>query len=139
MYKPQIYVAGRFGDHTIDQEEANRKSARTTALMLWRIGYKAICPHSMLGLPTPTEVEENDNLDIEREEVMRACLDVLSTCDCLFLMRNWSRSPGSLREYHYAQRLGMPILRDYDEAREYLERVHHARHRYLPKDTQSDA
>jgi len=131
MHRPTIYVAGKLSDQTVGDEEANRSSARSTSEMLWRIGYRAICPHSMLGLPTPKAMDDNDHYDISREEIMRTCLEVLSTCDCIFLMNNWRRSSGSIREYQQAQRLGLAVIRDYDEARHYLDCVHHARHKQL--------
>jgi len=132
MHRPVAYVAGKFGDSSMEDEQANRRSARQTAQILWKIGYKAIVPHSMMGLPTPSAVETRENLQVEREDVMSLCLRVLSTCDCLYLMHGWERSPGSIRERQYAQRLDMPILTSYEEAKHYLENVHHARHVRLP-------
>jgi len=135
MHKPLIYIAGKFGDQTVGDEEANRSSARSTAEMLWRIGYRAICPHSMLGLPVPSKTEEHEQYDdIGREDIMQTCLEVLSTCDCIYLMPNWRRSSGSIREYQHAQRLGLAVIRDYDEARHYLNCVHFARHKQFYSD-----
>jgi hypothetical protein len=132
MHRPTAYVAGKFGDSSIADEKANRRSARQTAQILWKIGYRVIVPHSMMGLPPPSELDERGELNVDREDIMSLCLRVLSTCDCLYLMHGWERSPGSIRERQHAQRLDMPILTSYEEAKHYLENVHHARHVRLP-------
>lgn len=130
MTKPVVYIAGKFGDTSVEDEKRNRESARETAKKLWDIGYRAIVPHSMMGLPTPSEVESEQS-EASREDVMSLCMQVLSTCDCIFLKDGWRQSSGSLREYNYAQRLGIATLRNFDEAEYYLNCVHFARTKNL--------
>jgi len=131
MPKPEIYVIGKYTDDTIEDERANERAAKNTAHRLAVIGYKPFCPHTAFGLGTPTELKQNDDIDLTQEDIMVSCLNRLSTCDCIFLQNGWRRSSGSLREYNYAQSMRMPTIRDYDEAKHYLECVHFARHRRI--------
>jgi len=140
-----MYLASKFGcfdeDKTkterIAQERANRRSARLTAKRLWDFGYRVIVPHSMMGLPTPTESRECD-LDVDREAIMQTCLEVVADCDVLYVMRNWKRSSGAIREYNQAQRLNMPVLRTYEEAEEFLKFAREVRKPFLPQRPYSD-
>jgi hypothetical protein len=140
MYHPKLYLAGKLGDFTdgkpvdqrVAQEEANRRSAQQTARHLWDVGFRVIVPHSMMGLPTPTATRKSD-IDVDRETIMQTCLEVLADCDVLYVMRNWKRSSGAIREYNQAQRLDMPVLRTYGEAEEYLTFAREVRKPFLPK------
>lgn len=131
MAKPEIYIVGKFTDHSIEKERENREVAKETARDLAVIGYKPFCPHTAFGLGTPTEIAQDDDIDLTQEDMMVSCLKRLEGCDCIFLQDGWRRSSGSLREYNYAQSMRMPIIRDYDEAKHYLECVHFARHKRI--------
>jgi hypothetical protein len=96
------------------------------------MGYRVVVPHSALGLPTPTAADQSD-LDVNREAIMQTCLELVADCDVLYVMRNWKRSSGAIREYNQAQRLDMPVLRTYEEAEEYLTFARELRKPFLPK------
>jgi len=145
MHRPKLYVAGKFTDFTEDkpldqrigQEESNRRSAQQTARRLWDIGFRVIVPHSMTGLPTPTATRQS-SIDVDREAVLQTCLEILAECDALYFMRNGKRSSRANREQSIAQRLNMPVVHNYEEARQYLERTRESRRAFFPKKLHSN-
>lgn len=46
----------------------------------------------------------------EYEDYMKIDLCALSTCDGIFLLYDWQNSPGAIREYEAAKRLGLKVL-----------------------------
>jgi hypothetical protein len=50
--------------------------------------------------------------DMSYEELMQIDLDLLATCDAIYLMRGWSQSLGCNRELGYALGRDMIILRE---------------------------
>jgi len=146
MHRPKLYLAGKLGDFTdgkpveerIAQEEANRRLAHQTARQLWNMGFRVVVPHSMTGLPTPTAIQQNSSLDIDEEAVMQTHLEPLADCDALF-MRNGQGSLRAIEKYHdIGQSPNMPVLYNYEEARQYLERVREDRRLSLPEESRSN-
>lgn len=132
MPKPLIYSASPYRSKTIEKEKAKENRAISQTRSLWIIGYRALCPHTMMGLPTPLEVENNEELEACQEEIMATCLQVLSTCDLLYLGDGWERSSGCIRERKHAMELNMPVIEGLCDAKHYLRRVYESQFYRLP-------
>ncbi|PSO45124.1 MAG: hypothetical protein BRC25_03050 [Parcubacteria group bacterium SW_6_46_9] len=146
MYRPKLYLAGKLRDFTdgkpveerIAQEEANRRLAHQTAEQLWNMGFRVIVPHSMMGLPTPTAIQQNSSLDVDEEAVMQTRLEPLTGCDALFL-RNGQDSLRAIEKCHYTEQFpNLPVLYNYEKARQYLERAQENCRPFLPEEFHSN-
>jgi len=146
MHRPKLYLAGKLGDFTdgkpveerIAQEEANRRLAQQTAEQLWNMGFRVIVPHSMTGLPTPTAIQQNSSLDVDEKAVMQTRLEPLVDCDALFMRNGQGLLRAVEKNHNTAQSLNMPVLHNYEEARQYLERAREDCRPSFPKEPHSN-
>ena len=107
-----VYVAGKYRDTRGEwYVMQNIRKAECVAINIWKFGGVAICPHMntrFFGGTLPDEVWLNGDLELIRRS------------DALFLMRNAVDSSGAQKEAEFAKMLGIPILKDIVQLRDYL-------------------
>jgi hypothetical protein len=91
MANVKAYIAGKITD---DPNYRKKFNAVTEGLM--RMGYAVMSPAIMPD-------------GFEYEDYMIICFAMLSVCDIIFLLPDWTESPGASREYEQAKRTGMRI------------------------------
>jgi len=92
-----IYVSGKYrGD-----VDANIEHARQAAIRLWQNGWIVLCPHlNSVG----TVGGCTDDMFLTGD------LELLSRCDCIFMLNNYKSSVGALKELALAKELGLDIF-----------------------------
>lgn len=94
-----IYVAGKYtGD-----VQANIDEAVKVAGELWRIGHAVICPHAN------SAHFEDYFPEVPWEAYLEGDFNIISRCDALVMVPNWTDSKGAKMEHEYAGKLGIPI------------------------------
>ena len=114
MIAPLIFVSGKLEDETPEQQQANIDLACSYAKMLRDIGFTTFIPHRAFGIETAEQLEQSV---ISREDIMSACFRHLATCDAIYMVPNYRRSSGALRELRKAEAFGMPVARTKQEAK----------------------
>jgi hypothetical protein len=100
-----LYISGPFDDpdpvHGIPK---NILQASEAALLAWREGWAALCPHKncagfqhAAGIPYETWI--------------RGDLALLRKSDAICMVGPWTESRGARQEYHVARGLGLPVYR----------------------------
>ena len=96
-----VYIAGRFRGTNSWEIHNNVLKAEKAVVDLISKGYAPIAPHlitaNLQGL-FPDQVY----LDI--------CLELLSKCDSIYLLKGWKDSKGSVAEWNYALDNDMEIM-----------------------------
>lgn len=98
-----VYIAGPFrakdGSHW--KQERNIRHAEEVALMVWKRGEVALCPH----LNTRNfQGEGDDRIWLEGD------LELLKRCDAILMLNGWENSSGATHEYQVAMGLGLEVL-----------------------------
>ncbi len=96
-----VYVAGPFRADTQWGIMQNVRKAEDAALMLWKAGYIALCPHAM------TQNYQNECPD---GVWLEGCIELLRRCDAIYLVEGWQNSEGSGEELKIAKELGLAIM-----------------------------
>ena len=95
-----IYISGSYRNQTEWGLIENIRHAEQEAIKLWQEDWAVVCPHKNTahfgGL-------------CEDDTWLRGDLEILSRCDAIYLLKNWSRSEGAQKEYALARRLGLEI------------------------------
>ena len=117
--KPVIYIAGRYSDGgTLDKEERwkNRNVMRYYAIKYMKRGWAVLCPIEN------DEWAYEDGI-ISYEDTLSSDLAVISKCDAIFFCPGWEKGKGTLVEYEFADKNGIPIIVDasHPEAEEWVE------------------
>ena len=117
--KPVIYIAGRYSDGgTLNEEERwkNRNIMRYYAIKYMKRGWAVLCPIEN------DEWAYEDGI-ISYEDTLSSDLAVISKCDAIFFCPGWEKGKGTLVEYEFADKNGIPIIVDasHPEAEEWVE------------------
>ena len=100
--KRLIFVSGPYKAKTEGEKAQNIWHAVRVACRLWELGFFVICPHT-----NSAHFESLAKLD---ESIwLEGGLEMLSRCDCVFMLSGWEESEGSVVEYNLAQELELPI------------------------------
>ena len=94
--KPRIYISGPISGH--DMEE-RRKAFKEIQEHLEAQGYEAINPMEN-GLPDEADIHDHMRRDIE----------LLMTCDYIYLLKRWTHSKGCMVELEVATSIGLPVF-----------------------------
>ena len=97
-----VYVAGQYRDKNEYRIRQNILVAETHTLKLLKLGYTPICPHKNFAYL---------GSEIGNKKIMDSCLELLRVSDYIYLLPNWRESVGAKREYHFAQKHGISILK----------------------------
>jgi hypothetical protein len=98
-----VYIAGPFRANTQWKIEDNVRHAERVSLNLWQAGDVPVCPHTMT---------RNFQGECSDEVFLDGCLEMMTRCDEILLLKGWSNSAGSVKEYELAKELGMPVRRE---------------------------
>lgn len=91
---PKIYIAGKVsGLHYIEVTAQFAQVQKTLEAQ----GYEVVNPLTLIQ-------EGQDWIP-----AMRTCIAALVTCDEIFMLGNWRKSPGARLEFEIAAQLQMPI------------------------------
>ena len=100
-----LYVAGPYRAATEWALEQNIRAAEAATVRLVQMGYAVICPHknsAHLGGVAPDETW------------LQICLEIVSRCDAIYLLKGWRQSKGAKREWKRAIACKLEI---YEEGR----------------------
>lgn len=101
--RPVLYLAGPFGaPDPIHGIQRNILDASEIALKAWKKGWAVICPHKntadfqhAIGVPEGVWTE--------------GYLSIMLRCDAVLMLPGWERSPGSVKERHFAIERGKRV------------------------------
>lgn len=108
---PTIYIAGPYRAAKVSGIRRAIDRAREAAELVWSIGGKAFCPHlntAFMDGIVPDAV------------FLRADLEWLADCDAVFAIHGWEQSEGARGEVAEAKRLGIPVITDELELRQWI-------------------
>ena len=94
--KPRIYISGPISGHDIQER---RKAFKIIQTFLETQDYEAVNPMEN-GLPDDASIHDHMKRDIE----------MLMTCDIIYLMRRWTHSKGCKLEFDVATAIGLPVM-----------------------------
>ena len=105
-----VYVAGPYrgksGAHdssVYNEIEENIRRAEAAAIRLWDAGFGVMCPH------LNTIHFEVKCPNVGTKAYLETDLQLLESCDILYLLPGWEGSLGSVGEKDRAKELGLPI------------------------------
>ena len=107
-----LYISGPFSDpdpvHGIPR---NVLQASEAALLAWREGWAALCPHKNCAGFEHAE-------GIPYETWLAGELELLARSDAICMVGHWTGSRGACREYRLAREIGLPVYHHaFDEIR----------------------
>ena len=103
--KPRIYISGPISGHNIEER---RKAFKEIQKHLEAQDYEPVNPMKN-GLPAEATTHEHMKRDIE----------LLMTCDYIYMMRRWTHSKGCKVEFDVATAIGLPVF--FEESGEIIE------------------
>ena len=103
--KKRIYISGPISGHDIQERRAEFQ--RVEYQLIYQ-GFEPVNPMCN-GLPEEATTREHMKRDIE----------LLLTCDYIYMMRRWTHSKGCKVEFDVATAIGLPVL--FEEASELIE------------------
>lgn len=101
----RIYISGPISGHNLEER---RKAFKEVQSMLECQGYDVINPMEN-GLPAEATTHEHMKRDIE----------LIMTCDYIYMMRRWTHSKGCKVEFDVATAIGLPVF--FEESGEIIE------------------
>lgn len=105
IYIKRIYISGPISGHDLEER---REAFNEVESMLECQGYIVVNPMKN-GLPAEATTHEHMKRDIE----------LLMTCDLIYMMRHWTHSKGCKVEFDVATAIGLPVL--FEESGELIE------------------
>lgn len=111
MKKTKIYISGAISGENLEQA---KKRFAASAEFWQNLGFEAVNPF-------------NNGLDDSEPWIKHICKDIelLYSCDILYLLEDWEKSKGASIEYDFAVRLGKRVLfeRSLSEHMEFLRKI----------------
>ncbi|MDR3243270.1 MAG: DUF4406 domain-containing protein [Elusimicrobiota bacterium] len=102
-----IYIAGK-----ITGDENYEKKFKKVENLIQSRGFEAVNPVELIkdfAYASAINIRF-----IKREVIMRECIDRLSRCDVICLLKDFSESAGATAEHYFAKSIGLPIIYDYN-------------------------
>lgn len=97
-----IYVAGSYRHKSMNQIWENIVHARQEARKLWLAGWAVICPH--MNTAFMDTMPNTDQIFLDGD------IEILRRCDAIYMLKGWEKSEGAIKEYKYANTLGLEVL-----------------------------
>ncbi len=97
-----IYIAGPYRGKNAWAIEQNIRRAEDAAVIVWKAGHAALCPHA-----NARHMLEGNVTD---EHALAGTMLMLQRCDAVMVVEGWQRSEGARAEVLMAMGLGMPVL-----------------------------
>jgi len=101
-----IYVAGAFRAPTYYEQHKNILRAEEVTFNLISSGFAPICPH---------KITENFQGSYPDKLFLDICKAWLRKSECIFMMKGWRNSLGSVEEHELAIKMGIPIYYEEEE------------------------
>ncbi len=100
----RVYIAGKVTGEPLAQ--CTMKFGQAQKLVEAK-GYEAVNPLKLI-------YDDKDGLDREVEwiEAMKICLINLLTCDAIYVLKDWQKSPGAMLEVSIAEKLKIQIIHE---------------------------
>ena len=92
----KIYISGPISHNDLEER---RKAFKEIQTRLEKEGFEVVNPMEN-GLPADATTREHMKRDIE----------LLLTCDYIYMMRRWTHSKGCMVEFEVATSIGLPVL-----------------------------
>lgn len=95
-----IYIIGKYSDRNPSDIRKNIDQAIAKGILYAKKGYAVIVPHINFSKHAET---------IGYEGVMKECFELIKRSDEIYVMKNWTKSSGSIREIAWGKTLGKTI------------------------------
>lgn len=95
-----VFISGPYRASSWEGIEQNIQRAKQAAIKIWQSGDCAICPHM--------NTAHFDGL-ADDKMWLDGCLEIMSRCDEVFMLKGWEKSEGSLVEHKLALKFGKVI------------------------------
>lgn len=95
-----IYIAGPYRADSEFKVEMNCRDAESAALLVWRLGGCALCPHKNT---------RNFGGALDDEVWLEGDIEMMIRCDGVLMTRRWESSSGAQNEHDVAIRQCIPI------------------------------
>ena len=100
-----VYVSGSYSAPTPAGVEGHIRAASAWTTYLVELGFAPICPH--------TNIQQIGRLGYE--DIMAVDFALLALCRGIFMLPGWEKSPGAVRERHFAEQTGIPVFDSVEE------------------------
>lgn len=98
MEKPRIYISGPISGYDIDER---RKAFSEAARRIQTLGYETVDPIA--------EADAHPE-DKTTQDHMRRDIELILTCDYIYMMRRWTHSKGCMVELQVATSIGLTVI-----------------------------
>ena len=102
----RVYISGKIGEEVLS--EATRQKFAKAEAYLREWDFEVFNPTTS-GLGLRAEELARENGTDFYTEIMKLDLAELAWCDAIYMLTDWTDSPGAKREYAEACRLGLAI------------------------------
>jgi hypothetical protein len=134
MSRPILYLSGPYSANEYSSVAENIERARQFALLAWRAGWAAFCPHlNTAHFEDCCTLAHADWMDGDLTFIERMDPDR----DAMLMLPYWSQSQGALQEREAALRRGIRVYQHLvlppeqaDEDCKYFRRTRYERHSY---------
>ena len=96
-----VYIAGPYRGATPYQVERNIAHAKEHALLVWKRGHVALCPHMNTA---------HFDGELPDDVWMDGAMELLSRCDVVYAIPGWQDSEGTLSEIRFAELNGIKVV-----------------------------
>ena len=111
-----IYVAGKYrderGEYWVRQ---NILMAEEYALLVWKCGGVALCPHKNTSGFGGAITARGDDVWLEGD------LELISRCDAVWAIPDWENSSGAVKEVEFAKARNIPVLYHLTEVHKFIQ------------------
>lgn len=107
-----VYIAGPFRGKSAWAIENNIRRAEALALVVWRLGHAAICPHANT---------RHFQGAVPDDVWLKGDLEILRRCDAVVLTDYWTESSGAIDEVLEAIERGIPVFEMFVTLRNWLD------------------
>ena len=73
-------------------------------------GHTPVSPHKIDGAVWDFYGEGELDTAMDRKTILAIDIEVLRTCDAIYMLRDWDKSTGAILELAYAQTTGMKVM-----------------------------
>ena len=106
-----IYVSGPYSGYDRTVYENIIEAEKVSLKLLW-LGWCVITPHKNFSYYVRL-----DNLipEVNYEFWLKCCMELLSRCGAIFMMKRWQESKGAMKEWKKAHELELKIYYESDD------------------------
>jgi hypothetical protein len=122
-----IYLSGPIsngGTLSLEEQGVNVAKCHTYRNELWKAGFSVFCPHTNDGGSYEYLISHGMPKDEAYQKLLEFDLYVIESglFDAMYMMPGWENSAGCRKEYKAALRLGLAVLTEMEEAKNYAKR-----------------